>query len=409
VSKALRVILLTSSYPQGANDSSSGFLYHLSRHLAHQGVAMHILAPSGTTAGTERDGGVTITRFRYLPLRWQKLAYGSGILPNLRRNPLLWLQVPFFMLAMTASLLHMRLKVRPHLIHAHWVLPQGLIAVMACFLTRTPVVVSVHGTDAFGMRGRLLSTVKRFCLRHCNAWTSNTRATAKAVSQGRVLPSPRIIPMGVDTEHFGSGSRHRLRDRLVHVDLIILFVGRLIENKGIVDLIRAFAQLPTELREKTNLWIIGQGEMESSLKTLTTELSIGDRIVFWGEIPNDQLPDYYAAADLFVGPSVETPNRGAEGQGIVFIEAFAADLCVLATRVGGIPEVVDDGRTGMLVSPRNPTELANAMQRLLSDPALRQSLANNARVLARERYAWKKIASEFVALYREITTNRNGE
>lgn len=212
--------------------------------------------------------------------------------------------------------------------------------------------------------------------------------------------------MGVDTDRFGSGTRGRLRVGLGSNEMIILYVGRLVEKKGIDDLIRAYARLADDLRKKTHMWIVGRGELEGSLKTLSAELGVEDRIKFWGEIPNDQLPDYYAAADLFVGPSVEAASGDTEGQGVVFIEAFAAGLCVIATRVGGIPEVVDDGYTGILISPRSPTELAAAMRRLLSDPDLRKRLGHNAHARARENYAWPRIADEFVALYRDITPRR---
>lgn len=394
--------MLTSSYPQNAQDSSSGFLRYLGYYLARQGVAIHVLAPSGATSGIEQENGVTVQRFRYFPARWQKLAYGSGILPNLRRAPALWFQVPFFILAMMGALLRLRLKTQPHLIHAHWVIPQGLVAVMAKLLLRTPVIVSIHGADAFALKRGFLSSVKRFCLRHSDAWTSNTRATAEAITHGHKLPLPHILPMGVDIDRFASGSRDRLRSHCRPDDLIVLFVGRLIEKKGVDDLIKAYARLPEKLRDRTTVWIVGRGELEDLLRTLSTELGIGEKIKFLGEIPNDQLPDYYAAVDLFVGPSVEAVSGDTEGQGVVFIEAFAAGLCVIATRVGGIPEVVDDGHTGMLVSPRNPTELASAMQRLLSDPGLRERLGCSAKARARECYAWEIIASRFVDLYRSV-------
>ncbi len=405
--KQLRVILLTSSYPRHATDSASVFLRYLAQHLNQRGIAVHVLAPADQSAGMTTEDGINVSRFRYFPRPWQKLAYGSGIPSNLRHRPRLWLQVPFFALAMTWALFRsLRNTPRPQLIHAHWVIPQGLIAVLTGLLLRVPVVISLHGADAFALNRGPLSPLKRFCLRHCAAWTANTRATAQAIALGHVLPSPRIIPMGVDTDCFGSGVRSRLRTGLGSNEMIMLYVGRLVEKKGVGDLIQAFARLAGDLREKTHLWIVGHGELENSLETMSRELGVGDRIKFWGEIPNDQLPDYYAAADLFVGPSVEATSGDTEGQGVVFIEAFAAGLCVIATTVGGIPEVVDHGRTGILVPPKNPNELAGAIQQLLSDSVLRQRLARNAQDEAREHYAWPRIADEFVTLYSDIATKR---
>jgi glycosyltransferase involved in cell wall biosynthesis len=210
--------------------------------------------------------------------------------------------------------------------------------------------------------------------------------------------------MGVEVEHFASGSRERLRRNLRPNEFILLFAGRLVEKKGVEDLLRAFAMLNKSLKDMARLWIVGDGSLMSSLQELATALGVRDKTEFFGSVPNHRLRDYYAAADLFVGPSIVAESGDTEGQGVVFIEAFAAGLCVIATRVGGIPEVVDDGRTGILVSPGSPAELAAAVQRLFSDPALRQRLAHNARDEARRIYSWPTIAEEFSNLYQNIST-----
>lgn len=404
-----RIIFLTSSYPRSPDDNASIFIRYLAEHLRDLRHDIHVIAPADAKAGIVVEHGITVERFKYLPARWQKLAYGSGIPSNLRNRPLLWLQVPFFALAMAWSLVRsLRRMPRPQLLHAHWVIPQGLIATLIGRMLGVPVIVSLHGADAFALHRGPLSFLKRFFLRRCAAWTANTHATADAVIQGRIMPSPRIIPMGVDTGRFSSGSRDRLRAGLGSEELVILFVGRLVEKKGVDDLIQAYARLPGELRQKTHVWIVGRGQRENLLKKLSADLGVSDRIIFWGEIPNNLLPDYYAAADLFVGPSVEAAFGDTEGQGVVFIEAFAAGVCVVATNVGGIPEVVNHGYSGVLVPPRNPAALAAAMQRLLVDPELRQALARNARVTARQRYDWSSVAGQFAGLYRETLENDRG-
>jgi glycosyltransferase involved in cell wall biosynthesis len=406
---SLRVIFLTSSYPRSPDDNASIFIRHLAEHIRDLGHDVHVIAPADTEAGIAVEHGITVERFKYLPARWQRLAYGSGILSNLRNRPLLWLQVPPFAIAMAWSLMRsLRRTPRPRLLHAHWVIPQGLIAALIGTMLGVPVIVSLHGADAFALHRGPLSFLKRLCLRRCAAWTANTHATADAVIQGHAMPPPCIIPMGVDTDRFGSGCRDRLRTGLGPSELIILYVGRLVEKKGIDDLIQAFACLAGDLREKAHLWIVGRGELENPLTKLSVDLGVGDRVKFWGEIPNNLLPDYYAAADLFVGPSVEAAFGDTEGQGVVFIEAFAAGVCVVATSVGGIPDVVNDGHSGVLVPPRNPAALAAAMQRLLIDSGLRQSLARNARAKVRQSYDWSKVADQFAGLYRDILENDPG-
>ena len=402
----LKVILLASSYPRSADDTASVFLRYLAECLYKRGLEVHVLAPADRESGSETEKGVAVHRFRYFPGTWQRLAYGSGILPNLKRNPLLWGQVPFFLASMTYSLLRLMREIQPDILHAHWLIPQGTIAVLIKFFRKIPVITTVHGGDVFALRGTLLGKIKRFALRRSDAWTSNTRASSDAVGDGASVPRPQIIPMGVDIERFASGNRNRLREGLGPDENVVLFVGRLVEKKGVDDLIQAFSLLPTSMQAKTRLWIVGSGEQETALRAQGAHLSISEKITLWGKISNNELPDFYAAADLFVGPSVMATSGDTEGQGVVFLEAFAARLCVLATRIGGISEVVQDGRTGVLIDPRNPNQLADSIESLLSNQNLRSRLTTNADKRVRKHYRWTNIAMEFESLYNRILSKQ---
>ncbi len=396
----LKVILLASSYPRSADDTASVFLRYLAECLYKRGLEVHVLAPADRESGSETEKGVAVHRFRYFPGTWQRLAYGSGILPNLKRNPLLWGQVPFFLASMTYSLLRLMREIQPDILHAHWLIPQGTIAVLIKFFRKIPVITTVHGGDVFALRGTLLGKIKRFALRRSDAWTSNTRASSDAVGDGASVPRPQIIPMGVDIERFASGNRNRLREGLGPDENVVLFVGRLVEKKGVDDLIQAFSLLPTSMQARTRLWIVGSGEQETALRAQGAHLGISEKITLWGKISNNELPDFYAAADLFVGPSVMATSGDTEGQGVVFLEAFAARLCVLATRIGGISEVVESGKTGLLVEPRNPEMLANSIAKLLNNTNLRAHLTSNAFEKVVAEYDWNNIAGSFEEIYR---------
>ena len=400
--KPVRVVFLTSSYPRTRDDTASVFLRYLAEHLHKLNVNIHVLAPADIQNIETDDDEICIHRFRYFPRRWQTLAYGSGILSNLKRNPLLYFQVPFFVIAMTYALIRHIRKYQPQIIHAHWVIPQGIIAILAKYLYGVPVIITAHGADVFALRQHLFQRIKRFCLRRCDAWTSNTYMTANSVSLDS-LPPPQVIPMGVDVEHFASGKREALRHDVADNEKIILFVGRLVEKKGVDDLLKAFALLRHDMRNTASLWIVGDGERDQQLRKSAADLRISDKIKFWGTIPNNNLPDYYAAADIFVGPSVEASSGDTEGQGVVFLEAFAARLSVIATSVGGIPNVIKHGRTGILVEPRNPEKLALAIEHLLQNDNLRHEIAENAHQEAKKSYDWEKIAQDFVKLYRRVS------
>ena len=398
----LKLLMLVSSYPRDKEDSASIFLRHLAESLSNRGIKVHVLAPADKEKGTRIEDGITVHRFQYLPASIQQLAYGSGILSNLNRHPWLWIEVPFFLVMMSYSLLRLLRRENPDLIHAHWVLPQGLVALLARLVHKKPVITTSHGGDAFALKGTVLSYLKRMVLRKSTAWTSNTRATSEAFGATGSLPKPTIIPMGVEVKHFQSGQQKSLRRELPENEMIVLFVGRLVEKKGVEYLLSAYSLLPSDLRCRTRLWIIGDGERRTRLQHYAESLDVAEKTRFWGQISNHCLPDYYASSDLLVVPSIEGPSGDTEGQGVVMLEAFAARLCVLATSVGGIREVVENGLTGVLVEPHNPQQLADAMTRLLKDKNLRKELAERAYVKVKHQYDWRRIVQDFENLYRSV-------
>ena len=398
----LKVLMLASSYPRTKEDTASIFLRHLAESLAARGIHVEVLAPADGEGGTRVESNVTVHRFQYLPVPLQQLAYGSGILPNLKREPWLWIQVPFFLISMTWALIRVIRKQRPDLIHAHWVLPQGLIAVLVKYLYRTAVITTAHGADTFALQWKLTSWLKRFVVSKSDAWTSNTRATSEAIGYSASLPKPHFIPMGVNVEFFSSGDRTKLRRELPQNDLLVLFVGRLVEKKACHDLLRAYSLISPDLRPRTTLWIVGDGNEGVKLQEYAALIGAGAKVRFWGAISNALLPDFYAAADLLAVPSIEAESGDTEGQGVVLLEAFAARTCVVATRVGGIGEIVREGLTGVLVEPHKPEQLAAAMERLLSNESLRAKLAKNAFAQAKN-YGWEKVAARFEELYRQTS------
>ena len=401
-SALLKVVFLTSSYPRHEGDTASVFLRRLAEHLSACEIDVHVLAPADGSGATTLEQKVTVHRFQYLPARMQQLAYGSGMLPNLKRSPSLWLQVPFFMIAMNRALGRLHAKEQFDLIHAPWILPAGLVGWLGSRRSGLPLIVSAHGTDAFGLSRGWQRALKKRVLQSSAAWTANTQSTADALPSASSVDPPHIFPMGVDLVHFSSGSRTFHRAGLSTGEFLLVFVGRLIENKGCHDLLRAFALLEPKTRSATKLWIVGDGDQRRELEQLSESLGVNDAVRFTCAVPQTQLPDLYAAADLVVIPSRPGSAGEQEGQSVVVLEAFAARACVLATRCGGIPGIVEDGVTGMLVEPGNPEAVARGIENLLNRPDLRARLAETAFSRLRGKYDWQTVAEAFSGLYREV-------
>ncbi|MCQ8118226.1 glycosyltransferase [Methylomonas rosea] len=394
----IKVLWLTSSYPRSKDDSASVFLRYLAEALVNQKVSLCILSPDHPEVqATKQPDGIVCRHFRYFwPRKLQILAYGSGILPNLRAAPWLLFQVPFFILSMFIAAAWTMVVQRPSLIHAHWIFPQGTIAVLLGKLLRVPVLVTAHGGDAFALRGSFLGAIKRWTIKHCAAWTSNTNATADAV--GPDLPKPHIIPMGIDYEKFAAGNAEAVLKPNNQQKTILLFVGRLVEKKGVADLIAAVSGLPNDLLGRVELWIIGDGALRNKLRALAVEYKIDEQVVFYGKLPNISLPDYYAAADIFIAPSIVDAQGDTEGQGVILLEAMASGSAVISTRTGGIAEIIEHGKTGLLVEPKQVKSLSDAIKQLLLDESLRQGQCALGK-LAAESYDWKEIARKFIDIY----------
>jgi glycosyltransferase involved in cell wall biosynthesis len=167
-------------------------------------------------------------------------------------------------------------------------------------------------------------------------------------------------------------------------DNVILFVGRLVEQKGVGQLLQAFL-LIRESQPDATLVFIGTGPLADEIAEFARSHSIRDRVLLLGPIPNCDLSPYFRAAKVTVAPSV-TMSWSAEQVGMVSIQSIACGTPVVTTRSGSIPEFIEDGVSGLLVPERDPEALAGAVLRLLQDDRFRQSLAGSGRTYAERRY-----------------------
>jgi glycosyltransferase involved in cell wall biosynthesis len=152
--------------------------------------------------------------------------------------------------------------------------------------------------------------------------------------------------------------------------------------------------------------MIGEGTMRPELEQLARQLGIASSVRFLGRISNAELPKYYTAADLFIGPSIVDDIGDTEGLGIVFLEAAASEVAIIGTSVGGISDVLIDGVTGIQIEPANPEQLAGAIKRVLQDSELRSNLVRRARRHVVEHFAWGQIAARFSSLFQEVISGR---
>jgi glycosyltransferase involved in cell wall biosynthesis len=259
-------------------------------------------------------------------------------------------------------------------------------------------LVTAHGSgDSYWSKSHLNYVTRRGLVQRFDTVISVSHYIDRKLM--RVIGSTTrhtTIYNGVDADHFRPGpdpsharSRFGLEGRFV-----LLFVGRLTPEKGLVTLV---SSLPLIRREIPSIALVvcGRGRMEPRLKTQARELGVSDVIRFVGPVAQAQLPPYYDAADVVVIPSRE------EAFPIVSLEGMSMMKPVIASDVGGVPEVVRHDDTGLLVSPSDPSSLAEAVLRVHGDQALGERLGRNGRRLVEERFTWELIAAEIEKAYLE--------
>ena len=197
-----------------------------------------------------------------------------------------------------------------------------------------------------------------------------------------------LVPNGVDVNIFSKEINEKTKEELKmrlskkQNEVFLVTVSRLVHKNATDDIISALTHLP----ENISLVVIGKGDLGPDLQKQARDLGVSEKVKFLGFVPYADLPKYFSACDIFIRPS------RSEGFGNSFIEAMAAGLPVIATPVGGIPDFIDDGETGVFCSPDNPQSIAQAVNLLLKDEALRDKIKDKAKKRVVENYSWDHIA-----------------
>ncbi|WP_411885145.1 glycosyltransferase [Polaromonas sp. YR568] len=394
-----RVLVLTSTFPRWQGDSEPPFVFELCRRLKDKFDVLVLAPHADGTERFEKMDGVEVIRFRYFPPRWEKLAYQGGILANLKQSRWRFCLLPFFFAAQIMALLRILRCQRIDLIHAHWLVPQGLSVVMAGVVTRRipPMVCTSHGGDLLGLNGWPLTSIKRWVIRRSSRFTVVSKAmTDFALSLGARPGQLHTISMGVNAQTLFMPD-----PAVVRADNELLFVGRLVEKKGIAVLLDA---MPEIIRRQpgTCLRVVGSGPMGDALEQQVHRLGIAHAVTFTAALPNSDLPGLYRRATVFVGPSIITDQGDQEGLGLVLVEALACECPVVASDLPAIRDVVIHGETGLMVAQKNPAAVAGAVIRLLAEAGLRTQMARNGRQHVMRHFDWDGVAARYGRLFDEL-------
>ena len=308
--------------------------------------------------------GVQVIRYHYFPVhKWETLCYPGAIVPRIKEKKIRALLVPFLLLSLYFHLW----KILPEydVVHAHWLIPQGIVQ----SFFKKPYIVTGHGGDVVSLNKGIMRKLKVRCLKKARHVTVVSEYLKGRVQELVPEIEPEVISMGVDTRKFGR--QYRVENYFGQGDKkVVLFVGRLAEKKGVAYLIEAMKQIDALLV------IVGNGPLRKTLEEQAEQVG-KDRIRFLGEKTHEELKKIYASADIFVAPSVTAKDGDQEGLGLVLLEAMASGLPVVASKSGGITQIIKDGENGLLCEEKCVWQLAENICALLNDECLYKKIAEN--------------------------------
>lgn len=394
-----RLLILTSTFPRWENDSTPPFVWELSKKLQTK-FDVIILAPH-YPGSKENDiwNGIKIKRFRYFFSSFEKLAVGDGIISTLKKNPLYYLLIPFFIIGEFFALKRSIKKFQPDLVHAHWIIPQGLLMSLTGY--KKPFLITTHGGDIWAFRNPLMTKIKKLALKRSTAITVVSKAIKNEIEKNIIQDKKiNVISMGVDTNTFAPNRRSDSLRQKYQNKKIILFVGRLVEKKGIEYLVKAMPEIINK-NSKLQLLIIGAGPLENKLQKLITELKLENNISMLGAKPNSDLPTYYASSDIFVAPSIEANSGDKEGLPVTLMEAMSSATVVVSSDLEGNKDLIIDGQNGFLCKQKNPSSISDVIKKILDNNELVE-IKNNARKTIVNNFSWEVVGHKYEKILNEL-------
>jgi glycosyltransferase involved in cell wall biosynthesis len=395
--------MVTTSYPRFRGDNVGTFMEPIAKSIAARGHEIHIVAPWHPLVQRPRqEDGVNFHFYKYAPLRSLNVfGYAAAMRADVALKGAAYLVAP---LALAQGWRIARKIARRHratIMHGHWVVPGGVTAALAA--PALPLVISLHGSDVFvaeqfapARRAARAAFARAGVITACSE-DLGQRAIALGADPARV----EVVPYGVDVERFRPDPATRAEQRRslgVQNGIPLIFAaGRLVRKKGFEYLIDALPAI--RAGGPAVLALGGEGDLAAELRGRAARAGVADSVRFLGNLLQQDVARYLAAADVVVVPSVRDDAGNVDGLPNVVMETLASGSPLVTTTAGGIGSVVAHERTALVVPERDVPALAAAIRRLLDEPALRESVGSAARAIAASQFGWKKIAERFEQAY----------
>jgi len=401
----MHIGVLTHNYPRFSGDFSGNFVEALCEELVTQGQRVTVLAPWDPAYRRHPgDHSVSFELYRYAPLAaWHRLGYMRTMQADVAMRPETYWLAPLLFASGWRAIDRWARRERPDVLHAHWALPNGFLGALVSRRHSIPLIVSIPGSDALvAGQNKLFRWMAGFAFAQAGLITANSRSLRDVAIQDLGADPDRfdLVVYGVDpaglTPSQDGVATLRARLQIPPESAIILAVGRMVYKKGFDVLLRALALME---RHDSHVVLIGEGDLWADWQALGQQLGIGERLHWVGNVPRNEISTYYNLADMLVMPSVTRP---ATGLSVCVVDAMACGKPIVASNAAGNPLVVRSGVNGFIVPEADPAALAQALQKMIADPELRQRMGRASRNLIESEFGWPHVARHYIERFRRL-------
>ena len=392
----MRILHVVTAFPRSPDDVIVPWLVELLKRLQAAGHEVEVFTSSYRGAPDQVVGGIPVHRFRYFPRRWERLTHEEAAPDRMKRSLLYRLMPACFVVAGMIAAWRLCRRQRYDVIHVHWPLPLALFGWAAQRARPAGLVTTFYGVEL-----RWVKTAMPF-LRGFLRWAARRSDRVVAISSYTAAEVRELVQLPIEVIPYTTSLPPpppvpRTARRSPGAPFTVLFVGRLVERKGVSHLVDAVNLLlpGAEVR----LVIVGDGPERARIEARVRDRGLDGRVAVRGQVSDAELQAAYAGADAFVLPAVVDRRGDTEGLGVVLLEAMNHRVPVIASAIGGITDIVEDGVSGLLVPPGDAPALAAALGRLAGAPDLAAGLGEAGYRRLRERFGWDAITRRWLDVY----------
>src|SRR5574341_68182 len=391
----MKVLHIVSAFPRFEGDVITPWLIETLKRLKGQGVNITVLAPSYKGLSNQMIYGIPVIRFRYFFKKWENLTHEETAPDRVSRSLFYKFLVPFYVIAGTLRIVFLCQRERFDVIHVHWPVPHAIFGYAGKLFSGGKLVLSFYGVELRWVKKKIpiLKSFLKWSLNRADLVTCISNHTKNELL-GLTSKPVLIIP-------FGAGLEITAKEASPAYPPEILFVGRLVERKGVKYLIDAFRLLVQ--KSDCLLYLVGDGPEKPNVEKQVQNTGLQNKVILTGQIPEKDLQKRYQHCSVFVLPAIIDSKGDTEGLGVVLIEALNYKKPVIASAVGGIPDIVIDSQTGLLVPQKDPQKLADAILRVLQDTALSKRLGENGYHHCQKHFSWESITQELIQIYSRLS------